>query len=875
VAVINSPGYWRGKEHLRVGARRSCIPALLAMLWATAGCGGLPQAPKSTQNSNSTVSSPTASTPPASTSPAPAPTANSAGLRILTVSVPQAIAAQPYSTDLSAAGGVPPYTWKLSRRSAALPSGMTLESSGTISGNPVSAGNFSILVEVSDSASQTTVQMLALNVLGDLTITMAALPQATNSQPYSVLLRASGGQPPYIWSVARGSHGLPPGLSLLPSGTLAGKTSAVGTFQVVVQVSDASSPRAQTATGSYDFSVGTASSDSAGDLTVTVSSLPDATSSQPYSATLTAAGGGSPYTWQVAPNSGSLPAGLALDSSGNVTGTPLQAGPSVFSARVTDAMGSSATALIHVNVISPSGNTYYVDSISGDDTNSGASASSAWASLAKVSAVHFSPGDQVLLRRGAVWREQLTVPSSGTPANPIVFGAYGDGAAPVVTGADVIANWTGLSGFIYRAPVSWAPAHVWQAGTLLKHVSALSGLTSPGQWFYDSGSQSLDLWPVSGTDPNQQTVDADHRNRAFDIVGKSYVTMEDLSLMNSTSELIAVWSGSHISVLNCDLKNALQVAVDVSSTSPGFTIDHSSYSVDPGYTGRGFLSVHSTAADGPIVSNNTVGNFGGPIAIAFDDVNNPQAFGNTIVGNGISIAFNGTTRSVSGLDLHDNFISSCDSSFGDGECIEFTGHASPLFTATGRAYRNFIQGGPHSFGGIDGWHAVNSSVYGNIVTNMTSWGIEWTADSTGNSFYNNTIYNTGVGGMAFYSASGTGSATVKNNIIARIRQIGISADSNSRVSEDYNLLDPTAAARSPGIAAGLHTLLAEPLFASSSPSTAADFRLQPGSPAVDSGLNLGQPYNTLFDPESTNFPFSVMNVNLSAAGWDRGAYGHP
>src|SRR5262249_2035235 len=147
---------------------------------------------------------------------------------------------------------------------------------------------------------------------------------------------------------------------------------------------------------------------------------------------------------------------------------------------------------------------------------------------------------------------------------------------------------------------------------------------------------------------DKETVEADRRSRAFDIVRKSNITLENLTLVNSTSQLVGVWNSPHVSILNCELRNAQDVAIDVSLSSPGFVIDHSNYSVDSGFTGRGFVSVHSTSADAPVVSNNTVGSFGGPIAIAFDDVNNPQAFGNTVVGNGIAIAFNGTTRSVTG-----------------------------------------------------------------------------------------------------------------------------------------------------------------------------------------------------------------------------------
>ena len=82
-----------------------------------------------------------------------------------------------------------------------------------------------------------------------------------------------------------------------------------------------------------------------------------------------------------------------------------------------------------------SGRTYYVDSVGGNDTNSGTSASSAWRTLSKASSAPLVPGDQLLLRRGDTWTGSLQIIKSGTGAAPIMFDAYGTGAAPLITGA--------------------------------------------------------------------------------------------------------------------------------------------------------------------------------------------------------------------------------------------------------------------------------------------------------------------------------------------------------------------------------------------------------------------------------------------------------
>jgi PKD repeat protein len=81
------------------------------------------------------------------------------------------------------------------------------------------------------------------------------------------------------------------------------------------------------------------------------------------------------------------------------------------------------------------GSVYYVDSAYGSDSASGLSVGEAWRTIAKVNRSVFNPGDQILFKRGDVWYEQLTVPSSGTSGNPVVFGAYGSGDKPKIWGS--------------------------------------------------------------------------------------------------------------------------------------------------------------------------------------------------------------------------------------------------------------------------------------------------------------------------------------------------------------------------------------------------------------------------------------------------------
>jgi len=89
-------------------------------------------------------------------------------------------------------------------------------------------------------------------------------------------------------------------------------------------------------------------------LAVTTTSLPAATGGQPYSASLAATGGISPYSWSVA--SGALPPGLTLNSStGQISGTPDVAGTYSFTVTVRDSELPVMTATSQTLSISVSG----------------------------------------------------------------------------------------------------------------------------------------------------------------------------------------------------------------------------------------------------------------------------------------------------------------------------------------------------------------------------------------------------------------------------------------------------------------------------------------------------------------------------------------
>jgi hypothetical protein len=293
---------------------------------------GLYQAPTVSSNTTATVTATSAADPTksgtASVTIMPPP------LSLTTTSVSSATAGTLYSSSLSASGGTAPLTWTLA--SGALPSGIVLQPSGSLSGTTSQPGQFNFTLQVADSSSpkQTASEALTLTVIPPpLSLTTTSLLGATAGAPYSDSLVASGGTAPLTWTLASGT--LPAGIVLQSSGLLSGTTSQSGQFNFTMQVADSSSPK-QIASRSVTLTV------TPPPLSLTTTALSSATAGVAYSTSFSATGGSAPYTFTL--TSGKLPAGIALQSTGSLSGTTSQSGQFNFTVQVADSSSPKQTA---------------------------------------------------------------------------------------------------------------------------------------------------------------------------------------------------------------------------------------------------------------------------------------------------------------------------------------------------------------------------------------------------------------------------------------------------------------------------------------------------------------------------------------------------
>lgn len=433
------------------------------------------------------------------------------------------------------------------------------------------------------------------------------------------------------------------------------------------------------------------------------------------------------------------------------------------------------------------------------------------------------PGDTVLLNRGDSWlNTTLSVPVGGSPAAQIVLSAYGTGARPIISAA---VNTPAIT-------ATAANMGYWTIDNIdVRTTGTISGINTLASIYHNYWA--TDLLPVPGW-----VIQNCVSNAAFYLSGPNTIVRNN------------VLDGGSIVPLGGII---IRAQINSNSLVDSNTVAH--------FKDRGIWI--SNGAPSPVVRYNTVhdilaGTDDGGMGINLDGanfpVNNGQTYGNLVYAcAGIGITHENAAGSIAQYNLvHD--------------CAQ---------------------------GGID---VINYAPYQTVPTNITiSYNIIYNTnigipiwDAQTLVIVGNTIYNgTGTASQGFGIQSldtNVAALTFQNNVIAGVWTHPIQVRTAKAIwtAFDYcdvipsgtevvfHASDSTSYTLAQLQASSLmtHGITADPKFTNPG---AANFSLQPGSPALTVGADLGSTYRQALLPASV-WPAQVLTGPQMGGKWNMGGY---
>ncbi len=492
----------------------------------------------------------------------------------------------------------------------------------------------------------------------------------------------------------------------------------------------------------------------------------------------------------------------------------------------------------------------------GSDSNAGTSSAAPWASVAKVNATLYQPGDTILFQRGGEWHAQLEPSSDGTATSPITYGDYGSGVKPIFDGSDYVSNGaiTSLGNSVYSFPVSASPnGQVYWA--YLNHVALLAatggGTSMPANSFYTDGGT---VWiNTNGVNPTTVPVSVGDRATGQNVDqgviasnGHSHLVFNNL-IGRETAQVPGggIMAGGLTDAYVIRIMNSSDVTLNGCEADYGGK--HNIGVIDS--TG---VIVSGLMANGGVngVSGNELpyGNETALVAYADQNVHHTtQQWINCTVQNypGSQPAFlthNDGSDSIDSLLIQNlmDYGSPVALQPGTNVAITYKGgfiKNNSLVAYTSAGTTEMIDGvaltGDYPFIQVNG----NATVQNCLVTNANQPAIQVNAGAN-NVIRFNTLAPYGYA-TAIDLRAGTSNSQIYGNIISNTSNaIGI-ANGSITYSADYDVFDSTAGSPTFGgqslssfQSAGheTHAVVANPLFVN---TTAGDYSLQSTSPAIN------------------------------------------
>ena len=548
---------------------------------------------------------------------------------------------------------------------------------------------------------------------------------------------------------------------------------------------------------------------------------------QQFAATITNDSQNKGVTWTLA---GSGCSGATCGTLSNVTATSVTytapatvpSPPTVIVTATSVADTSkSAPAVVAITALS-SGASFYV-SPSGNDSNPG-TLTSPWRTI-QHAANSVLPGDTVNVLTGT-YNESVNFPVSGTSSAQITF----VGQSAIVDGTGLVP--TGVQGLFNFASQSYITVEGFE---IRNYTTSSASVTPAGIWVSGSGSGIQ----ILNNNVHNITTTSEKNGNAFGIA--VYGTAAPASLDSVTI------SGN--TVYNLKTGNSESVNVDGNVTN--FVITHNivhdndNIGIDAiGFEGVSPDPAYDYARNG-VIGENTVYNI--------TSYGNP-AYGNQYAADGIYV--DGGSQII----IERNSVSTTDLAI--EVASEHSGRVSSYVTVRSNlVFSNnsvgiSIGGYASNVGGTDHCTIVNNSLLQNDTKNTGSGELQVQYYATNNAFENNIVYATSQGlFINNYTNSEPSPVTANDNLY-------FSPLSESSANFVWNGTNYTGfTGYQTGAGEDGHSLYADPQFLS---LTTPNLQVQPSSPAVNAGTNLGAAIEGPVD--------FADNSRVQGANIDIGAY---
>lgn len=207
---------------------------------------------------------------------------------------------------------------------------------------------------------------------------------------------------------------------------------------------------------------------------------------------------------------------------------------------------------------------WYVDSVNGNDANSGTSRRQPLKTISALLGKGITTGARIGLARGSFWREQLSI--TGDISN-ITVAAYGSGKLPTLSASDVAPNGSFVKsdGYTNLYEISWAhemtdpsksKLSVWEDGVRLLRVTDIATAdTTPGSFYapaIEEAPQTIYVHAKNSTSIIENACEYEITRRKYALTVRSNSVVKNIHTKNNGHN-----DGSLVAGENCFIQGCL------------------------------------------------------------------------------------------------------------------------------------------------------------------------------------------------------------------------------------------------------------------------------------------------------------------------------